>query len=144
MRNSLLESLVVGCGIALGTLVIGALTHGAPVATQLLALLAAGLVLFCMQLALTLHRARRAGQPPEQSAGPAPRRLLLRRSQRNPFFRELTDDWTGLDDHLSERGTADPYASDELDGEIWGDLPETRPRKGVTQPEDKHRPMNDR
>ena len=144
MRNSLLESLVFGCGIALVVLLVHALTQGAPAATQLVALLVAGLVLFCIQLALTLRRARRAGQPPEQLAGQGQRRLLLRRSQRNPFFRELTDDWIGLDDHLSERGAADPYASDELDGELWGEQPKTPPRKAAAQPEDKHPPINDR
>jgi hypothetical protein len=144
MRNSLFESLVVGCGIALGVLLVHVLTQGAPAATQILALLVAGLVLFCIQLALTLHRARRSGQSPEQPVGQAQRRLLLRRSQRNPFFRELTDDWIGLEDHLSEPGAAGPYTSDELDDDLWGDQPEARPRKPAAQAEDHHLPMNDR
>jgi hypothetical protein len=144
MRNSLIESLVVGGGIALGVLLVHTLTQGAPVTTQLLALLGVGIVLFCAQLALILRRARRTGQPPEQQDELAQRPILSRRGRRNPFFRELTHDWTGLDDHLAERGAAGPYAPDELDDDLWGDQLEARPRKAAAKVEDQQQPMNDR
>ena len=142
MRNSLIESLVIGCGIALGVLLVHTLTQGAPATAQLLALLAAGIVLFCIQLALALRGARRTGQPPKQQDERTQRPILSRRGRRNPFIRELTHDWTGLDDHLAERGAADPYAPDELDDELWGDQPEARPRKAAARAEDQHRPMD--
>ena len=128
MRNSLLESLIVGCGIALGVMLVHTLTQGAPATTQLLALLAAGIVLFCIQLGLALRRPRRDGAPTEQQAG-VEHRLLSRRGRRNPFFRELTHDWTGLDEHPTEQGQAGPFAIDDLDDELWGDLPATRRHK---------------
>ena len=60
MRNRPIETLIIGCGIALGVLLVQALTQDAPALTQLLALLAAGLVLFCAQLALALRRLARS------------------------------------------------------------------------------------
>jgi hypothetical protein len=115
MRNSLIESLVIGCGIALGVLLVHTLTQGAPAMTQLLALLTAGVVLFCVQLALVL---RRRGRLPEEQDKPQPPSRPLRR--RNPFARELTHDWTGLEDHSAERDAVSPYAPDDLDDELWG------------------------
>jgi hypothetical protein len=123
MHNSVIESLMVGCGIALGVLLIQALTQDAPATTQLLALLAAGIVLFCIQLGLALRRSRHSGTQPDAHARPAPRRALTRRARRNPFFRELTHDWTGLDDHTAEQDPAGPYAPDDLDDELWGEPP---------------------
>ncbi|HEU5102690.1 MAG TPA: hypothetical protein VFU22_26880 [Roseiflexaceae bacterium] len=127
MRNSLLESLMVGCGIALGVMLVHTLTQGAPATTQLLALLAAGIVLFCIQLGLALRRPRRDGAPPKQQAG-AEYHLLSRRGRRNPFFRELTHDWTGLDEYPTERGQVGPYAMDELDDELWEPPAPKRPK----------------
>jgi len=129
MRNSVIESLMVGCGIALGVLLIHTLTQGAPATTQLLALLAAGIVLFCVQLGLALHRSRHDRPPPEEHAGLAQRPMLSRRSRRNPFFRELTHDWTGLDDHPAEQGPVVPFAPDDLDDELWGDQPAAKRAK---------------
>ncbi|HJZ47289.1 MAG TPA: hypothetical protein VKE41_08995 [Roseiflexaceae bacterium] len=128
MRNSLIESLVLGCGIVLGVLLVQALAEGAPAMTQLLALLGVGVVLFCIQLVLTLRRRRSNDVPPEHEAGQQPV-ALLRRGRRNPFFRELTHDWTGLDDHPAEREAASPHALDELDDELWGDQPPATSRK---------------
>jgi hypothetical protein len=119
MRNSLLESLIVGCGIALGVMLIHTLTQGAPAATQLLALLAAGIVLFCVQLGLALRRSRQDGRLSEEQLEQHP--IRLRHGRRNLFFRELTHDWTGLDDHSAEREPAGPYTPDELDDELWDD-----------------------
>jgi hypothetical protein len=117
MRNSLIESLVIGCGIALGVLLVDTLTQGAPAMTQLLALLIAGVVLFCVQLALVF---RRAGRLPTEQDKPQPPSRPLRRRRRNPFARELTTDWTGLEDHSAERDAVGPHAPDDLDDELWG------------------------
>jgi hypothetical protein len=129
MRNSLIESVMVGGSIALGVLLIHTLTQGAPAATQLLALLAVGVVLFGMQLVLTLRRTRRSGPPPEEQARPQ-QRSALRRGRRNPFFRELTQDWTGLDEHLAERSAAEINPPDDLD-DLWGEQPAATRRKAA-------------
>ena len=132
MRNGPIESLVIGCGIALGVLLVHASTQGAPVMIQLLALLAAGVVLFCAQLALVLRHARRDG-PPEQQDEPQPR--ALRKRRRNPFARELTHDWIGLEDHSTEHDLAGPYAPDDLD-ELWGEPPDVPVRKAAPKVDD--------
>jgi hypothetical protein len=139
MRSSIIESVMVGCGIALGVMLVHTLTQGAPATTQLLALLVAGIVLFCIQLGLALRRSRRDGSRFDEQAGLEQPPLLSRRARRNPFFRELTHDWTGLDDHPAERGSAGPQTPDDLDDGLWGDQPvpkreqavggEQRPRK---------------
>jgi hypothetical protein len=56
----------------------------------------------CCQIAFTIWRERRgipSGTPPDDHP---PNFLRLRRNRRNPFFRELTSDWTGLDEHLAD------------------------------------------
>jgi hypothetical protein len=129
MRNSSIDSLIIGCGIALGVLAIQALTQGAPAMMQLLALLVVGVVLFCIQLALTLRRARHENpQLEEQDDAPA-RARPLRNRRRNPFVRELTHDWIGLEDPSPERDTAAPYALDQLDDALWDASPEAATRK---------------
>jgi hypothetical protein len=135
MRNNLIESLVIGCGIALGVVLVHMLTQDAPATTQLLALLAAGVVLFCIQLALAIRRARLSGPPPEQQDKPQPRFRPLRQRRRNPFARELTHDWTGLEDHSAERDLASPYAPDDLD-ELWGEPPDVPVRKAAAKIDD--------
>ncbi len=135
MRNSLIESLVIGCGIALAVVLVQALTQGAAASTQLLALLITGLVLFCIQLVLTLRRTRNSGPPPEEQAAP-PKRAVLRRSRRNAFVRELTHDWTGLEAHLAERDPVGPHPPDDLDDELWGEPPEVAVRKAVAKKAD--------
>jgi hypothetical protein len=133
MRNRSIESLVIGCGIALGVLLVHALTQGAPATTQLLALLTTGVVLFCIQLALAVRRARRSGPPPEGQDEPQQRSRPLRQRRRNPFARELTHDWTGLEDHSAERDVAGPYAPNDLNDELWGEPPEVAVRKAVVK-----------
>jgi hypothetical protein len=133
MRNRPIESLVIGCGIALGVLLVHALTQGAPAMTQLLALLTASVVLFCIQLALV---ARRSNRPPEAQDESQQRSRPLRHRRRNPFARELTHDWTGLEDHSAERDVAGPYAPDDLDDELWGEAPEVAVRKAVVKKDD--------
>jgi hypothetical protein len=130
MRNSTIESLVIGCGIALGVLLVHTLTQGAAAISQLLALLAVGVVLFCVQLAL----ASRRGSPPPAAPGES-RTRPLRQRRRNPFARELTHDWTGLEDHATERDLAGPYAPDDLD-ELWGEAPDVQARKAATKVDD--------
>jgi|KBSSwiStaDraftv2_1062776.scaffolds.fasta_scaffold497791_1 hypothetical protein len=133
MRNSRIETLIIGCGIALGVLLVQALTQDAPALTQLLALLAAGLVLFCAQLALALRRARGGAQPHEGQDQPQPRSRPLRYRRRNPFARELTHDWIGLEDHSAERDLTDPYAPNDLDDELWGAPPDAPVRNAVVK-----------
>jgi hypothetical protein len=135
MRNSLIESLVIGCSIALGVLLVHTLTQGAPAMTQLLALLTAGVVLFCVQLALVL---RRGGRLPEEQDKPQQPSRPLRRRRRNPFARELTHDWIGLEDHSAERDAVGPYAPDDLDDELWGTPadPDVAVRKAAAKADD--------
>lgn len=132
MRNSPIESLVIGGGIALGVLLVHALTQGAPVTTQLLSLLTAGVVLFCLQLALAL---RRGSPTPAAQDEPQPRSRSLRQRRHNPFARELTHDWTGLEDHSTERDLVGPYAPDDLD-ELWGEPPDVPVRKAASKVDD--------
>jgi hypothetical protein len=124
MRKDLFDSLIMGLSIAFVVLAIRTLADGAAERTQLLLLLLAGVALAGLQLALTLRRARRRGhagaQWPEPDR-PAPR---LRRDQRNPFVRELTREWTGLDEHVIERGAAPAEkAAADLAGELDGQGP---------------------
>jgi hypothetical protein len=133
MRNSVLESLMIGCGIALGVLLIHTLTQGTPATTQLLALLAAGIVLFCLQLGLALRRSGKYGPPHDEQTRLDQHLPLSRRGRRNQFFRELTHDWTGLDDHSAERGPAGPYVPDELDDELWNDQLAAKRQKAVAR-----------
>ena len=136
MRNRPIESLVIGCGIALGVLLVHALTQGAPALTQLLALLTAGVALFCIQLALTVRRARRGGRLPKEQVEPQQRSLPLRRRRRNPFVRELTHDWIGLEDHSAEHDLAGQYTPDDLNDELWGEPPEVAVRKAAPKADD--------
>jgi hypothetical protein len=102
MRNDLVESLWIGGCIGLVVLAIHALTASAAPQVQLMALLAAALLVACCQIAFTIWRERRgipSGTPPPEQE---PNILRLRRNRRNPFFRELTSDWTGLDEHLAD------------------------------------------
>jgi len=139
MRNSPIESLLIGGGIALGVLLVHALTQGAPAITQLLALLAAGVVLYCIQLVLGLRRARQS-PPPDAQNQPQQRFRSLRQRRRNPFARELTHDWTGLEDHPAERDGAGSYAPDGLDDELWGESPEVTVRKTLAKKVDDQYP----
>jgi hypothetical protein len=136
MRNRPIESLIIGCGIALGVLLVHTLTQGAPAMTKLLALLTAGVVLFCIQIALAVRRARRGDPPPDEQDKPRQHSRPLRLRRHNPFVRELTHDWTGLEDHSAERDVASPYVPDDLDDELWGEPPEPTVRKAVTKVDD--------
>jgi hypothetical protein len=139
MPNNSIESLVIGCSIALGVLLVHGLTQGASGLVQLLALLGVGLVLFCIQLVLAQFRARRGDASPEQQNQPRLPFRSLRGRRGNPFARELTHDWTGLEDHSVERDLAGPYAPDDLDDELWGEHPQAPARKSIAkQVDDAH------
>jgi hypothetical protein len=133
MRTSPIESLVIGCGIALGVWLVHTLTQNAPALIQLLALLSAGVVLFCIQLALLVRRARRGGSSAEPPDAPPQLSLPLRRRRRNLFARELTHDWTGLEEHPTERDSGGSLVPDELDDELWGEPPQPPVRKAVAK-----------
>jgi hypothetical protein len=99
MRNDLVESLWIGGCIGVVVLVVHAFTADARPQIQLLALLAAAILVAGCQIVFTIWRERRgisSGTPPDDQA---PNFLRLRRNRRNPFFRELTSDWTGLDEN---------------------------------------------
>ena len=138
MRNSPIESLLIGCSIALGVLLVDSLTQGAPVLTQLLALVTAGAVLFCIQLTLAFRHARHDSRSSEQQDGQHQLSRSLRRRRRNPFARELTHDWTGLEDHSAERDLAEPYVPGDLD-ELWGEPQDAPvPRAAAKKVDDSH------
>ena len=102
MRRDLFDSLLIGASIGFIALAIHALTDGSAPHYQLLALTLAGAALFGVHLALALRRrqqARGRKETVEHEHEPAPEAFL--RDRRNPFFRELTRDWTGLDDYPS-------------------------------------------
>ena len=98
MRSDLPEGLIIGATIGLAVVGIRMLLAG-PSMGQALALALAGVLLAAGQIVLSLRRARRAASPPAPRSGAArPRRL----SRHNPFAQELTHNWTGLDDRLTE------------------------------------------
>lgn len=100
MRRDLFDSLLIGVSIGFIALAIHALTDGSAPHYQLLALTLAGAVLFGIHLALALRR-RQQARSQKETVEPehAPETFL--RDRRNPFFRELTRDWTGLDEYPS-------------------------------------------
>jgi hypothetical protein len=97
MYNDMPEGLIIGVTIGLAVVAIRIFLAGASLG-QALALVLAAALLCIGQIVLSLRRARRASQPPApRPSAVRPRRL----SRQNPFSRELTDNWTGLDDHLT-------------------------------------------
>jgi hypothetical protein len=100
--------------------------------TQLLALLVASAVLFCVQLVLAIGRRRHGDSPPEEQDQQQPRSRPLRQRRRNPFARELTHDWIGLEDHSAEREPAEAYAPDDLD-ELWAEPPDVPVQKNAAK-----------
>jgi hypothetical protein len=98
MYNDMPEGLIIGATIGLVVVAIRMLLAGASLG-QALALALAGVVLCVTQVVLSLRRARRATRPSTPQPRPARARRL---SRHNPFAQELTHNWTGLDDHLTE------------------------------------------
>ena len=119
MRKELIDILLLGCAIALIALAIHALTDTAAPYYRLLALALAGTALFGVQLGLAFRRARQQEQPPDESVDhetPHPPH-----NRNNPFFRELTRDWIGLD----EQPPAEKPSTGALNGESVDDRPST-------------------
>jgi len=102
MRNDLIESLCIGGCIGLAIVVMHALTSGAAPPVQLLALLAAAILIAAGQVLFSAWRNRQGTAPRSQPSEYAPSLPRLRRNRRNPFFRELTRDWTGLDEYAAD------------------------------------------
>jgi hypothetical protein len=98
MYNDMPEGIIIGATIGLAVVAIRILLAGASLG-QALALVLAGVVLCVAQVVLSLRRARRASRAPVSRPGSGRARRL---SRHNPFAQELTHNWTGLDDHLTE------------------------------------------
>jgi hypothetical protein len=117
MHNDLAEGLIIGATIGLAVVAIRVLLAGAS-AGQALALALAGVALCASQVVLARRRGRGAVRPP---AAVRPRRL----SRHNPFAQELTHNWTGLDDRLTEehREPARGYPAEDrepgMENEEW-------------------------
>jgi hypothetical protein len=127
MRNNFVESAVIGGSIAFGVLAIHALTDSTPAQLQLMALVLAGIALFCVQLAFTIRRIRQSNaRSQEQPEAELPARL--RPDRRNPFFRELTHDWTGLEEHTLHRASRRAQSPDEQSGDLWDERPTSHER----------------
>src|SRR5262245_35010122 len=99
MYNDMPEGLIIGATIGLVVVAIRMLLAGASIG-QALALVLAGVILCAAQVVVLLvRRAHQSSQP----AAPRPSLARSRRlSRHNPFAQELTHNWTGLDDHLTE------------------------------------------
>lgn len=102
MRNDLIESVCIGGCIGILIFAVHMLTASAAPQIRLLALLIAAIVIAACQLGLTIWRERRGHTANDSPAEPEPSLSRLRRNRRNPFFRELTSDWTGLDEPRAE------------------------------------------
>lgn len=95
MRRYVIEYFLLGASIGLIAIVIQIFTGGASRAFQLLAVGLAGIVLSGI-LMLLERRGRRASQPQADSLDAEEDTRRLQRYRRDPFTRELTQDWTGL------------------------------------------------
>lgn len=131
MRNELVEGLLVGAVIGLAIIAIRTLMAGASTLLQALALLLVGIALGVAQLVLVLRRADREETP--QHGPVESRQAPVRRPGRrhDPFARELTGDWTGLDERISGRDAERVVGAEEPDAhapnEPPGDQPAPRP-----------------
>jgi hypothetical protein len=126
MRYDLIDSLLLGGTIGFVALALHMLTDGAPPHYQLLALVLAGAALFAVQIALALRRSRQSGRGSDEAAEHEPPRL--RHNRRNPFYRELTSDWTGLDEYppAPERPAPRPDTGSSGDRSVNGHGQEER------------------
>ena len=132
MRNELIEGVLLGIGIGLAVIAIRTLMAGASSQAQVLALVLVGAALCIVQLVLTL-RSKRREAPPTRDAVEARRPLARRRSsQRDPFARELTREWTGLDERVPSSAVTPPGVGEpaEKDAREWLAEPDERPYDG--------------
>jgi len=105
MRNQWLEFILVGTVIGLAVLAIRTLIGQAVPLVQLLALMLIGLVLSLIQFRLALRRRRQGSQSPNDQNTAHQPAAQGRLARHNPFDHELTRNWTGLDERLTN---ADP------------------------------------
>ena len=110
MRRYVIDNLLLGASIGLIALAIRELTGGATRYYQLLAVVLAGVALFGIQLVLARYRARQADES-EDGADLEQNPRRMRRHRRDPFSRELTHDWTGLDAYPAAPPSADDLVS---------------------------------
>ena len=129
MRNTITESLIVGGAVGLLALAIHRWTDASSPGTRLLVLLLAALGLGLLQLGLLLFRSRRRGAAPPGEPDQPP--SWPQNGRRNPFARELTSDWTGLEESPAEpaaRPARSPAPS--TPSEVANPTPSPPPLKG--------------
>jgi hypothetical protein len=115
MRNEWLEFILIGAGIGLAVLAIRALIGQDVPQVQLLALVLVGMALSLLQFRLALRRRRQGSRPPsEQNTARRPV-THVRPARPNPFDNELTRNWTGLDERLSN---AEPPRAPDAAGKL--------------------------
>jgi hypothetical protein len=116
MQDDLVEAVILGTVIGGAVLAIRALMGSTPSQPQMLVLLLVGVVLVVVQFMLSLRRSRRNGPPHDHTRG-GPHRLRRRMERRSPFMHELTNNWTGLDDHIPSVAPAPPQGEEQLVGD---------------------------
>lgn len=116
MQDDLVEAVILGTVIGGAVLTIRALMGSTPSPAQMLVLLLVAIVLVVVQFMLSLRRSRRNGAPPPDHARSGPRRLRRRMERRSPFMHELTNSWTGLDEHVTGVAPAPPQDEEQLVG----------------------------
>jgi len=114
MRTDLFEGLIIGGTIGLAVIAIRILLVGQASAAQATALIVAGILLSGAQIVLALRRARHSADSAEDRPDSLPLWLASRRllSRKNPFAQELTHNWTGLEDRLSDE-TQEPRTQED-------------------------------
>jgi hypothetical protein len=116
MQDDLVEAVILGTVIGGAVLAIRALMGSTPSPAQMLVLLLVAVVLVVIQFMLSLRRSRRNGAPPADHARSGPQRLRRRMDRRSPFMHELTNTWTGLDEHIPGVAPAPPQDEERLVG----------------------------
>jgi hypothetical protein len=135
MHINLRDSLIMGASVAFLVLALRVLIDDATAQVQLVALLLAGALLAGLQIALSFRRARRNGRAPEQPAEPSHPSTRPRFDRRNPFVRELTDDWTGLNEHVTARPSPRAALADAADAaDVVDDEPPLPGQASDSQP----------
>ncbi len=117
MQDDLVEAVILGIVIGGAVLTIRALMGSTPSQPQMLVLLLVGVALVVVQFLLSLRRSRRNGPPPHDHTRGGPHRLRRRMERRSPFMHELTNNWTGLDEHIPGVAAAPPQGEEQLVGD---------------------------